>query len=55
MLADSKLDVKFWAEAISTAAYLVNGSPKKTLQWKTPEENVERPATKQVKPQDIWM
>ena len=55
MLAYSKLDVKFWAEAISTAAYLVNRSPKKNSSMEDTRRNMERPATRLVKPQDIWM
>ena len=36
MLADSRLPHSFWAEALSTAAYLINRSPTKTLDGKTP-------------------
>ena len=38
MLADSRLPHRFWAEALSTAAYLVNRSPTRTLDGKTPFE-----------------
>ena len=38
MLADSRLPHSFWAEALSTAAYLINQSPTKTLGDKTPFE-----------------
>ena len=38
MLADSRLPQKFWAEALSTAAYLINRSPTKALDDKTPFE-----------------
>lgn len=38
MLAESKLPSKFWAEAIATAAYLSNRSPKRSLNGATPEE-----------------
>ena len=38
MLDDSKLPHRFWAEALATAAYLVNRSPTKTLGDKTPFE-----------------
>ena len=38
MLADSELPHSFWAEALSTAAYLVNRSPTKTLDDITPFE-----------------
>lgn len=38
MLADSCLEKKFWAEAITTAAYLSNRSPKRSLEGNTPEE-----------------
>ena len=34
MLADSKLPHRFWAEALSTATYLINRSPTKTLEDK---------------------
>lgn len=37
MLNDSRLPKEFWAEAVSTAAYLVNRSPTRSLQT-TPEE-----------------
>ena len=38
MLADSQLPHTFWAEALSTAAYLINRSPTKALDHKTPFE-----------------
>ena len=38
MLAESKLVYKFWAEAVSTACYLSNWSPKRCLAGRTPEE-----------------
>ena len=38
MLAESMLPKKFWAEAVSTACYLSNRSPKRSLGGKTPEE-----------------
>lgn len=38
MLLDGKLDVKFWAEACHAAAYLMNRTPRKRLDYKTPEE-----------------
>ncbi len=38
MLADSKLPHRFWAEALSTASYLLNRSPTKTLGDETPFE-----------------
>lgn len=38
MLFGAKLDKSFWAESISTAAYLTNRSPNRNLEMKTPEE-----------------
>ncbi len=38
MLADSSLPLGFWAEALSTAAYVVNRSPTRVLNDKTPFE-----------------
>jgi hypothetical protein len=38
MLADAKLDKKFWAEAAKTAIYLKNVSPTKAVIGKTPLE-----------------
>ena len=38
MLLDSKLPKKFWAEAVSTAAYLRNRCPTAAVQGKTPFE-----------------
>ena len=38
MLVDAKQPHRFWAEALSTAAYLINRSPTKTLGDKTPFE-----------------
>ena len=38
MLADSKLPQKFWAEALSTAVYLRNRSPTKSVADMTPYE-----------------
>ena len=45
MLADAKLPHKFWAEALTTAVYLRNRSPTKTVERMTPFEawNGERP------------
>ena len=38
MLFDARLPHRFWAEALSTAAYLINRSPTKTLGEETPFE-----------------
>ena len=38
MLAESRLPQKFWAEALSTAVYLINRSPTKALDNTTPFE-----------------
>ena len=38
MLADANLPQKFWAEALSTAAYLRNRSPTKAVEGRTPFE-----------------
>ena len=38
MLADAKLPHKFWAEALSTAAYLRNRSPTIAVEDMTPFE-----------------
>ena len=38
MLSNSGLPKDFWAEAVSTACYLVNRSPHTSLEFKTPEE-----------------
>ena len=38
MLTDSKLPQQFWAEALTTAVYLLNRSPTKTLENGTPFE-----------------
>jgi len=38
MLANAKLPQKFWAEALSTAAYLRNRSPTKAVKQMTPFE-----------------
>lgn len=38
LLIDAKLPKKFWAEAVSTAAYVINRSPTKSINYKTPEE-----------------
>ncbi len=38
MLIDAKLPNKFWAEAVSTAAYLKNRSPSRVIEDKTPFE-----------------
>ena len=37
-LADAKLPYRFWAEALSTAVYLRNGSPTTAVEGKTPFE-----------------
>lgn len=38
MLFDSEMDLKFWAEACSTAAYVMNRTPRIRLENKTPME-----------------
>ena len=38
MLADSKMPPRFWAEALSTAVYLRNRSPTKSVNRMTPFE-----------------
>lgn len=38
MISNTDLQKPIWAEAIATAAYIVNRSPTKSLQWKTPFE-----------------
>ena len=38
MLADSRLPHKLWAKVLSSAAYLVNRSPTKSLDGKTPSK-----------------
>ncbi|KPJ19636.1 Retrovirus-related Pol polyprotein from transposon TNT 1-94 [Papilio machaon] len=38
MLLNAKLSKQFWAEAVQTAAYLLNRTPTKSLKYKTPEE-----------------
>ena len=45
MLADSKLDKCFWAEALSTAVYLHNQCPTRPIELMTPYEALlgERP------------
>ena len=38
MLSNAGLSKDFWAEAISTACFLVNRSPSTAIEFKTPEE-----------------
>ncbi len=38
MLADAKLSQRFWVEALSTAVYLRNRSPTKSVEGMTPIE-----------------
>lgn len=38
MLFDADLEKRFWAEAVSTAAYLLNRTPCRSSKLKTPEE-----------------
>lgn len=38
MLSESGMEKKFWAEAASTAVYLINRSPSSVLDFKVPEE-----------------
>ena len=38
MLSSANLPNKFWAEAVNTAAYLVNRCPSAAIDFKTPEE-----------------
>lgn len=38
MLCDAKLPKEYWAEAANTAVYLINRSPSKILNYKTPYE-----------------
>ena len=38
MLLNANLSKGFWAEAVTTAAYLINKSPSSALSFKTPQE-----------------
>lgn len=38
MILDAGLSKVFWAEAIATAAYIHNGTPKRCINNKTPQE-----------------
>ena len=38
MLAESGLEKKFWAEASSTAVYLINRTPNASIEFKITEE-----------------
>lgn len=38
MMSQSDLPYKFWAEAVSTAVYLVNLSPSSAIDFSTPFE-----------------
>ena len=38
MLLNASLSKGFWAEAVTTAAYLINRSPSSALGFKTPQE-----------------
>lgn len=38
MLLNTNLPKQFWADAVHTAAYVINRSPTKSLSFKTPEE-----------------
>lgn len=38
MIFDADLSISFWAEAVSTAAYIYNRSPTRSITGKTPEE-----------------
>lgn len=38
LLLNAKLNKQYWAEAVHTAAYLINRTPTKSLSYKTPEE-----------------
>lgn len=38
MLIEKGIPLKFWADPVNTAIYILNGSPTKTLDKKTPFE-----------------
>lgn len=38
MLSESGLEPKFWAEAVSTAVYLLNRTPSSVIDFEIPEE-----------------
>ncbi|KAL0408278.1 UNVERIFIED_CONTAM: Retrovirus-related Pol polyprotein from transposon RE1 [Sesamum radiatum] len=40
VLQSASLPIKFWADAILTATYLLNWTPTKILEWKTPFERL---------------
>eukprot|EP00253_Pinus_taeda_P035393 PITA_35393 len=50
MLSGVRLGQEFWAEAVETSCYLVNGSPSSTLEDKTPQEGYKlwNPITREV-------
>ena len=51
LLFQASLPVKFWGEAVSTAAYLINRTPSKVLKGKTPYELLfgEKPSYDQLR------
>ena len=54
MLSNSKMPKIFWAEASSTACYIINRSPSVALDKKTPIE-VNRITGRLQKFEDIWL
>lgn len=55
MIFEANLDTIYWAEAASTASYLVNRSPSGGAIEKTPEEILEQEDAGSVKFTCLWM
>lgn len=45
LLVQSSLPVKFWGESVLTASYLINRTPSRVLNGKTPFEVIHRKAS----------
>jgi hypothetical protein len=54
-MADKSMPHHYWAEAITTAIYIINRTPTVTVHGMTPEEKYSGKKTKFVTLESVWV